>query len=138
MPARVRRTESSRISGCPEENTDPRPCTQTSAVSERRLGSFPFVVAGCVLLGLGMAGWMFPLGVIREHTESRLFAWRTGLYRVGVDAAAFLGPVVCGLIGEAHTGLFVSAVGVGAFAASIGLGRRALRAGAGKGAAGSP
>ena len=62
---------------------------------------------------------MFPLGVIREHTESRLFAWRTGLYRVGVDAAAFLGPVVCGLIGEAHTGLFVSAVGVGAFAASI-------------------
>jgi MFS family permease len=100
------------------------------------LGSFPFVVAGCVLLGLGMAGWMFPLGVIREHTESRLFAWRTGLYRVGVDAAAFLGPVVCGLIGEAHTGLFVSAVGVGAFAASIGMGRRALRAGAGEGAVG--
>ncbi len=26
------------------------------------LGSFPFVVAGCVLLGVGMAGWMFPLG----------------------------------------------------------------------------
>ena len=43
------------------------------------LGSLPFVVAGCVLLGVGMAGWMFPLGVIREHTESRLFAWRTGL-----------------------------------------------------------
>jgi MFS family permease len=103
------------------------------------LGSFPFVVAGCVLLGLGMAGWMFPLGVIREHTESRLFAWRTGLYRVGVDAAAFLGPVVCGLIGEAHTGLFVSAVGIGAFAASFRLGRRALgAAGAGEGAAGSP
>ena len=99
------------------------------------LGSLPFVVAGCVLLGVGMAGWMFPLGVIREHTDSRLFAWRTGLYRVGVDAAAFLGPVVCGLIGEAHTGLFVSAVGIGAFAASIGLGRRALRAGAGEGTA---
>lgn len=99
------------------------------------LGSFPFLVAGCVLLGVGMAGWMFPLGVIREHTESRLLAWRTGLYRVGVDGAAFLGPVVCGLIGEAHTGLFVSAVGVGAFAASIALGRRALRAAAGEGAA---
>jgi hypothetical protein len=102
------------------------------------LGSFPFVVTGCVFLGLGMAGWMFPLGVIREHTESRLFAWRTGLYRVGVDAAAFLGPVVCGLIGEAHTGLFVSAVGLGAFAASFRLGRRALKAGAAEGAAGSP
>ena len=100
------------------------------------LGSLPFVVAGCVLLGVGMAGWMFPLGVIREHTDSRLFAWRTGLYRVGVDAAAFLGPVVCGLIGEAHTGLFVSAVGIGAFAASIGLGRRALRAGTAEGAPG--
>jgi len=102
------------------------------------LGSFPFVVAGCALLGVGMAGWMFPLGVIREHTESRLFAWRTGLYRVSVDAAAFLGPVVCGLIGEAHTGLFVSAVGVGAIATSIGLGRRALRAGAGERAVRSP
>ena len=102
------------------------------------LGSFPFVVAGCVLLGVGMAGWMFPLGVIREHTESRLFAWRTGLYRVGVDAAAFLGPVVCGFIGEAHTGLFVSAVGMSAFAASIGLGRRAFRAGAAEGTPGSP
>jgi MFS family permease len=101
------------------------------------LGSFPFVVAGCVLLGIGMAGWMFPLGVIREHTDSGLFAWRTGLYRVGVDAAAFLGPVVCGLIGEAHTGLFVSGVGGGAIAASIGLTRRALRAPRGEGAPGS-
>jgi MFS family permease len=101
------------------------------------LGSFPFVVAGCVLLGIGMAGWMFPLGIIREHTEGQLFAWRTGLYRVGVDAAAFLGPVVCGLIGEAHTGLFVSAVGAGALAVSIRLGRRAFRVGSGEGGAGS-
>jgi hypothetical protein len=45
---------------------------------------------------------------------------------------------VCGLIGEAHTGLFVSAVGVGAFGVAIRLGRRALRAGAGEGVAGIP
>jgi MFS family permease len=93
------------------------------------LGSFPLVVIGCVFLGVGMAGWMFPLGVIREHTEGGLFAWRTGLYRVGVDAAAFLGPVACGLVGEAHTGLFVSAVGAGALAVSIRLIRGSLRSG---------
>jgi len=91
------------------------------------LGSFPLFVAGCVFLGLGMAGWMFPLGVIREHTEAREFGWRTGLYRVGIDAAAFLGPLVCGLVGEARTGAFVGAVGLVAFAASIRLGWLALR-----------
>src|SRR5438876_1011178 len=31
------------------------------------VGSLPYFVAGCALLGLGMAGWMLPLGVIREH-----------------------------------------------------------------------
>ena len=91
------------------------------------LGSFPFFVGGTVLLGIGMAGWMFPLGVIREHTDAARFAWRTGLYRVGIDAAAFAGPLICGVIGEAHTGLFVSAVGSLALAASITVGRQALR-----------
>lgn len=91
------------------------------------LGSFPFFVAGCVFFGLGLAGWMFPLGVIREHTESGTFAWRTGLYRVGVDAAAFLGPLACGLLGEERTGIFVGMVGVAAVAAAAPLGWRALR-----------
>ena len=91
------------------------------------LGSFPFFVAGCVLFGLGLAGWMLPLGVIREHTETAVFAWRTGLYRVGVDAAAFLGPLACGLLGEARTGIFVGAVGVAAVAAAARLGWRASR-----------
>ena len=48
----------------------------------------------------------------------------------GVDAAIFLGPVACGLVGEAHTGLFVSAVGAGALAVSIRLARGSLRSGA--------
>src|SRR2546429_334837 len=40
MPAALSRVDSSRISGCPEENADPRPCTQMSAVRRRRrLGS---------------------------------------------------------------------------------------------------
>jgi MFS family permease len=91
------------------------------------LGSFPYFVGGCVLFGLGLAGWMLPLGVIREHTETTAFAWRTGLYRVGVDAAAFLGPLVCGLLGAERTGDFVGAVGVAALAAAARLGWRALR-----------
>jgi len=89
------------------------------------LGSFAFFVAGCVLLGLGMAGWMLPLGVIREHIEPRTLAWRTGLYRVGIDAAAFLGPLVCGLLGEAHTGVFIGLVGL----AAVGVGGHLLRRG---------
>ena len=91
------------------------------------LGSFPLFVAGCVLLGFGMAGWMFPLAVIREYTSTHAFAWRTGLYRVGVDAAAFLGPLVCGLIGDAHTGVFVTLVGIASLAAALRLGWLALR-----------
>jgi MFS family permease len=91
------------------------------------LGSYPFFVAGCVLFGLGLAGWMLPLGVIREHTEARAFAWRTGLYRVGVDAAVFLGPLLCGVIGERQTGPFVAAVGLAGLAAAAQLGWRALR-----------
>jgi MFS family permease len=91
------------------------------------LGSYPFFVAGCVLFGLGLAGWMFPLGVIREHTDARAFAWRTGLYRVGVDAAVFLGPLVCGVIGERQTGPFIAAVGLAGLATAAQLGWRALR-----------
>jgi MFS family permease len=80
------------------------------------LGSFAYFVAGCGLLGLGMAGWMLPLGVIREHIELRTLAWRTGLYRVGIDAAAFLGPLICGALGEAHTTVFIALVGLAAVA----------------------
>ena len=76
------------------------------------LGSLPLLVVGCALFGLGMAGWMLPLGVIREHTDVARLGWRTGVYRVGVDGAIFLGPFVSGLLGEAGAGAFVAAVGV--------------------------
>jgi MFS family permease len=82
------------------------------------LGSFPLFATGCVLFGLGLAGWMLPLGVIREHTPLSGLAWRTGLYRVGVDAGIFLGPLICGFLGEGHTGIFVGLVGLGALAAA--------------------
>lgn len=91
------------------------------------LGSFPFFAAGCVLFGLGLAGWMLPLGVIREHTLLSGLAWRTGLYRVGVDAAIFLGPLICGFLGEGNTGVFVGLVGLAALVASGRLLGRVLR-----------
>ncbi len=75
------------------------------------LGSLPWFVAGCACFGFGLAGWMLPVGVIREHTRTEHLAWRMGLYRVGVDAAMFFGPFVSGLLGEENAGIFVSAVG---------------------------
>src|SRR5262249_5107465 len=38
-PASFKRAESSRVSGWPEENTEPRPCTHTTAVRRRPRGS---------------------------------------------------------------------------------------------------
>lgn len=83
------------------------------------LGSLPLLVAGCALFGLGMAGWMLPLGVIREHTDVARLGWRTGAYRVGVDGAIFLGPLICGVLGPAQTPLFIALVGVAAFAIAV-------------------
>jgi len=81
------------------------------------------VVAGFALFGLGMAGWMLPLGVIREHTDVTRLGWRTGVYRVGVDGAIFLGPLLCGVLGETHTRVFIALVGVAAVAIAVRLGR---------------
>ncbi len=85
------------------------------------LGSFPSFFGGCAFLGLGMAGWMLPLGVIRAQIEPRTLAWRTGLYRVGVDATAFLGPLICGVLGETHTAVFIGLLGVAAVGAGAHL-----------------
>ena len=86
------------------------------------LGSFPWFAAGCACFGLGLAGWMLPLGVIREHTPVARLAWRTGLYRVGVDSAMFLGPLVAGVVGRDGEGIFLSLIG----ATALALGARLL------------
>jgi MFS family permease len=62
-------------------------------------GSLPVVVAGCVLFGLSMSGWMLPLTLLRRDTEPERIAWRTGLYRVCVDGGIFLGPFLSGILG---------------------------------------
>lgn len=61
-------------------------------------GGLPHVVAGCVVFGLGMAGWMLPLGLLRSATPASRVAWRAALYRVCVDGGMFLGPFLSGLI----------------------------------------
>jgi MFS family permease len=90
------------------------------------LGSLPLMAVGCALFGLGMAGWMLPLGVIREHTDVTRLGWWTGVYRVGVDGAIFLGPLICGVLGEAYTPIFIVLVGAAAFAIAVRLGRPPL------------
>src|SRR5262249_42300329 len=77
------------------------------------LGSFPWFALGTACLGAGLAAWMLPLGVIRGHTPVDRLAWRTGLYRVGVDAAIFLGPLAVGLLGAGGEPIFLTLVGVG-------------------------
>jgi MFS family permease len=86
------------------------------------LGSFAWFAFGCICLGLALAGWMLPLGVIREHTPKARLAWTTGVYRVGVDGASFLGPFVCGFLGPAGEAVFLTAIG----AVGLGLGARLL------------
>jgi predicted MFS family arabinose efflux permease len=62
-------------------------------------GGLGLATAGAAVFGLGMAGWMLPLAVLRRETPPARLAWRTALYRVGVDAGLFAGPFICGVLG---------------------------------------
>jgi hypothetical protein len=68
-------------------------------------GNLVLAAVGCVLLGLAMAGWMLPLGVLRAATSPERIAWRTAVYRVGVDGGIFLGPFLSGLVAGWSPGL---------------------------------
>jgi len=76
--------------------------TFAAAVAMVGLGPLPLVVVGCVAYGLGMAGWMLPVGLLRSATPASQVAWRTGVFRVCVDGGMFLGPFASGLLGAAH------------------------------------
>ena len=58
------------------------------------------VVFGCVLFGIGLAGWVLPLSLLRRGTPPQRLAWRTAQYRVAIDAGMFLGPFLSGVLGE--------------------------------------
>jgi MFS family permease len=72
--------------------------------------TLPYAVAGCVLFGLAMAGWMLPLGMLRAGTPASQVAWRTALYRVFVDGGLFLGPFLSGVLAAHHGGLLPAAL----------------------------
>lgn len=76
-------------------------------------GGLPMVAAGCALLGVSMAGWMLPLGVIRHGTPPERVAWRTAVYRVGVDAGIFIGPFLSGLLGTRFPALMPALLATG-------------------------
>jgi MFS transporter, ACS family, D-galactonate transporter len=63
-------------------------------------GGVGWLVLGASLYGLGMAGWMLPLALVRRHTPISAIAWRTAVYRVGVDGGLFVGPFLSGLLGQ--------------------------------------
>ena len=76
--------------------------TFAAAMAMIGLGPLPLVVAGCVVFGLSMAGWMLPVGLLRAATPASQVAWRTARFRVFVDGGMFLGPFASGLLGAAH------------------------------------
>ena len=73
-------------------------------------GGFFAVVVGAAFLGLAMAGWMLPVALLRGATAAPQIAWRTSLYRVGVDGGLFLGPFLAGLLGTHAWGLSAAVV----------------------------
>jgi MFS family permease len=85
-------------------------------VSAVAFGPLPVVVIGCVFFGIGLASWMLPVALLNRDGSARMVAWRTALYRVGVDAGVFLGPVLSGLLAE-HAMLWM--IGVGTTAALV-------------------
>ena len=85
----------------------------------------PGVVAGATLFGIAMAGWMLPLSVLRRETPPALIAWRTSLYRVGVDGGIFVGPFLGGLFANRHVAVVaVALVVIGCLLARAGAERR--------------
>lgn len=91
-------------------------------------GALPVVMVGCVFFGVGLASWMLPVALLNRDGSARLVAWRTALYRVGVDAGVFLGPVLSGLLAEHALLWAISVATSGALVAvSVALLRRPRR-----------
>ena len=86
--------------------------TFSAAVAMIGLGPLPLVVAGCVVFGISMAGWMLPVSLLRAATPASQIAWRTALFRVFVDGGMFLGPFASGVLGAAHARVLPAALAV--------------------------
>jgi len=96
-----------------------------AGVAAVAFGPLSLVIAGCVFFGVGLASWMLPVALLNRDGLSQRVAWRTALYRVGVDAGVFLGPVLSGLL-AARSMLWI--VGVATSAALVVVSMALLRA----------
>lgn len=84
-------------------------------------GGLPIAVGSSILLGIALAAWMLPIGLVHQDIAPDRIAWRTGVYRLGVDGGVFLGPIAAGLLSEAWgagavgfiCALMLSTVGLG-------------------------
>jgi len=84
------------------------------------------VVVGAAMFGVAMAGWMLPLSILRSETPPAQIAWRTALYRVGVDGGIFVGPFLGGLFANRHLAVVaVALVVIGIVLARAGAARPA-------------
>jgi MFS family permease len=92
------------------------------ALSLVAFATLPYAVAGSVLFGLAMAGWMLPLGLLRAGTPAAQVAWRTALYRVFVDGGLFAGPFLSGLLAARFSHLLPATL----IAVLLGLGAAVL------------
>jgi MFS transporter, DHA1 family, multidrug resistance protein len=101
--------------------------TFAAAVAMIGLGPLPLVVAGCVVFGLSMAGWMLPVGLLRAATPAAQVAWRTAVFRVFVDGGMFLGPFASGLLGAAHARVLPAALAAALLVVGIALLARSAR-----------
>ena len=101
--------------------------TFAAAVAMVGLGPLPLVIAGCVVFGLSMAGWMLPVGLLRSATPAAQVAWRTAVFRVFVDGGMFLGPFASGLLGAAHARVLPAALTAALLAVGIALLARSVR-----------
>lgn len=84
-------------------------------------GDLRWLVAGCVLFGVGMAGWTLPLALLRAETPPERIGWRIALYRIGVDAGMFLGPFLSGFLVARWPALLLGASAVALLMLAVAL-----------------
>lgn len=74
-------------------------------------GGVAALAAGCAVLGLGLAGWMLPLSLLRTATSPAHMPGRVAGYRAGVDGGGFVGPFAAAALGpEAFTAACITAL----------------------------
>jgi YNFM family putative membrane transporter len=115
--------------------------TFAAAMAMIGLGPLSLVVAGCIVFGFSMAGWMLPVGLLRAATPASQVAWQTALFRVFVDGGMFLGPFASGLLGAAHARVLpatLAAVLLTVGVALLSRGRATPTAGEGSGTPSAP